>query len=103
MDAFKARMASRARSSSGHAVCSRIGSIFLVWPRFQLQVRMGMTGWLDVGKVPTGADQYVLQPGMYFLERLWFHVLSQSDALQGPSTCAQWHDWHPEYELHPGR
>ena len=49
-----------------------------------------------------GAEQYALQPGMYFLDGVWFHVLTQRDAFRGPPTWVLWGDWHPEYELNPG-
>ena len=61
-----------------------------------------MTGWPDIGKVSMGEGQYALQPGMYFLEGVWVHVLTQRDAFRGPPTWVLWDDWLPEYELNPG-
>ena len=99
---FQPYSATRARSSSGYGVYSRVGLDFLVAPRYQLQVRMGMAGRHGIGKVSMGSGQLALQPGMYFVEGVWFHVLTQRDAFRGPPTWCAWDDWLPEYELSSG-
>ena len=101
---FKARSLTRAQSSSGYAVYSRLhpDSEFLVSPRFAVLARMGMSGQAGVGKMSVGADQYALQPGTFFLEGVWFHVLTMRDACFGPPTWVHWDDWDPEFELFAG-
>ena len=99
--AFEARRATRAQSSSGYAVYSRLltDSPFLVSPRYEVLARLGLAGDDAVGKLSMGSNQLALQPGMYFLRGVWFHVLTQRDAFFGPPTWVHWDEWDPEYEL----
>ena len=88
-----------AGSSSGYAVYSWIGGPFLASPRYDIAAEVYRAGEEGIGKIAMGSEQLALQPGMYFLRGVYFHLVTREDAARGPPTDFQWDDWIPEHEL----
>ena len=86
-------------SSSGYAVYSWIGGSFLASPRYDIAAEVYRAGEEGIGKISVGGEQIALQPGMYFLRGVYFHLVTREDAARGLPTWVQWDDWIPEHEL----
>ena len=89
-----------ASRSGTYAVYSHIGGPFYASPRYELLFDKNRAGEPGIGKLNAGDKQYALKSGMYYLVRLWLHVLTK-DMLTRDSWpyLTRYDHWYPEYEI----
>ena len=72
---------------------------FLASPRYDIAAEIYRAGEQGIGKIAVGDGQLCVQPGMYYVRGVFFHVLTRGDVARGPPTWCRWDDWLPAHEI----